>query len=46
MFGLLKAGINLLCGVGQPLKPSGIAVAASPKLWIRSASKATLPVAT
>ena len=25
--------------------PSGIAVAASPKLWIRSASRATLPVA-
>ncbi len=24
--------------------PSGIAVAASPKLWIRSASRATLPV--
>ena len=26
--------------------PSGTAVSASPKLWIRSASRATLPVAT
>ena len=26
--------------------PSGIAVSASPKLWIRSANSATLPVAT